>query len=221
MDDYDTFKIHQFDISTMVKNPAIYINGKRGSGKTVLIQSILKEHGIIPDLVFDPAERAFPNYSKFVPSENIITTKDINIIVDKLQKIVADAITDAENRCHRNRFIIFEQTGRSHGIDYAQLFKKDIFIELLYNARRYHIGFCVMTQCATDYITYHLTSQADYIFLIKESSSIERKRMCKKYYGSDNKILNELLDSNTVNYQTLVINHRSRCKKGNRSMINN
>ena len=69
---YAKLNFRQFKLSDMVDHPAILTIGKRGSGKSVLIKTILKHYKNIPaGIVICPTDRLNDSYSEWYPKSFI------------------------------------------------------------------------------------------------------------------------------------------------------
>ena len=72
----ETIVVNKFDLNSMVKNPTILLNAKRGSGKSVCIKHLLWYFGSIlhypVGVLCSKSEAVDPFYQKFFPRDHVI-----------------------------------------------------------------------------------------------------------------------------------------------------
>lgn len=167
-----SFTINQFDIDTLIRNPAICMIGRRGTDKSKTIQSILEDRGIIPDLVFDPTEKLHSFYSSFVPQKNIVVSGSF----ERLNRLLLDAQSDVRRGIKKNRFVVFDNVMMN------KVTKNKAVNDLLLNSHNYNIGYILSVQTPLG-VKPSIRNKLDYVFLLADESVHDKKKLFDNYGG--------------------------------------
>ena len=168
MDCIGNFKLELMDTSSY---PSILIIGKRSSGKTVLIDNILQyfEKRYNSDTtIFCPREKFQPFYKPKYPNATIKYSFDN----DSMREILNDATIMLEGNYNtKTKIVVFDDCLVNHN------WREDVSIsQLLFNGRNYRIPYILCMQSPLTMTPYY-RHNFDYIFLLKENSTIVRKRL--------------------------------------------
>jgi hypothetical protein len=204
--------INEFDLNTMVEDPAIVLLAKRGSGKSVLVRAILQHFSVkVPvGIVISPTDRMSSFYGDFIPDSYIYFKFESDTIERMLQR--QKEIIDKEKirkkqgkRTNVHAFIVMDDCLGSKG-DWA----KDPFIsELLYNGRHYKIMYILTMQFPLG-IKPDLRCNFDYIFLLADDTVSNQKRIYEHYAGMfpNFEAFKQVFIQLTVDYGSMVIVNR-------------
>jgi hypothetical protein len=199
--------ISEFDLNTMVKDPAISIIGKRECGKSWLIKDFihkwLNAHKISEVLVISPQDKISNFYSKFIENvQHYYNPKLIEIILKK-QKV------NIENGIENKYLVVFDDCFVSKG----SWVKDQATQELLLNGRHYNISYIFSMQIPLG-ITPELRSNFDYNVLFKDDIISNLKRMYDHYAGvfPTFKSFKMVYDQLTDDYGAMIIVNRGSKK---------
>ncbi len=210
------FHLRQFDLNQMVTNPSILMLGKRGSGKSFLIKHLVNYfhyHRRVPGgAVISPTERMNSFYKWFFPDSYIHNdAKD-----ETLKKILTrqSCMIEKEKQNKRNDIIDPELDAAGLLVMDDCLTKKswakdESVTEILMNGRHYKLTYVLTTQ--TPYgITPDLRLNFDYVFLFREDSTINKRRLWDMYASMfpDFETFEPVFDECTRDYGVMVIDNR-------------
>ena len=203
--------LKKFDMKSLKDNSVIALIAKRRSGKSFLCRDILYHHrGIPAGIVICPTEKANQFYGDFVP--NLFIHDDYKeCILDKLlkrQSILKEKVnkgSDIDNRA----FLIMDDCM------YDNKWTKDKCIQNIFmNGRHYNLLFILLMQFPLG-IPPSLRTNIDYVFLLKETITGNKKRLYEHYAGMfpSLDIFSQVLDNCTENFEALVIDNTTRSAK--------
>ncbi len=198
-------KIKRWDIATHLKKKPgsiILLLGKRGTGKSVLLQQIahvMAENGNI-DIAFgfSPTDESNGVLSSFLPKSLIHSEFDENVI----QSIMNSQKRALKQGKTLKRVVLFLD---DCGYDSAKIFKSKVMKNLFYNGRHYCIGLVMSMQYCMDAGT-SFRSNVDVTISLKEQIQSNRERLWKQYFGAfeSMKEFNLAMNACTNNYSSIV-----------------
>lgn len=205
----DNLPIRQFKLAQMVKNPAIMMIAKRGSGKSWIVRAIMMHFNSIPcGVVISPTDRMSSFYNDFFPDTYIhykYESRLITRILDRQSQMI-----DKEKQGKKldpRAFIIMDDClgDKKSWVNDAPV------LELLFNGRHYQIMYILTMQYPLG-ITPQLRANFDYIFLLREDFINNQKKLYDHYAGmfptfdSFRQVFTELV----ADYGCMVIDNRSQ-----------
>ena len=195
--------IKQFKLETMVDNPSIVVIAARGSGKSIIVKSILDYFKNIPvGVVISPSEKVDPFFSDFFPLSFIYDTFKSELI----EKILKE---QEGKKIDTRAFIVMDDCLA----DKDKWAKDPTVYELLYNGRHYDLMYILTMQFPLG-IKPELRLNFDYIFLLADTRLSNQKRIFDHYAGvfpnfeSFRQVFNQLTDD----YGAMVISNRTKSK---------
>lgn len=209
---YNKFKIFEFKLNTMVENPAILMIAKRGSGKSYIARDLIYHYRDIPGgVVISPTDRLAGYYKNFFP--DLFIHYDIKDTIFK--KILTRQLMIIEKKNQKNkigkkidtRSILIMDDCLSRKKSWA---KDETIIEILMNGRHYNITYLLTMQSPMGIIP-DLRLNFDYIFLLKEASVINQKKIYDNYASMfpTLQIFIKVFRQCTQNHCSMVIDNRS------------
>lgn len=191
----------RFDTSIIKANRVILITGKRGTGKTTLLEYLLFKLRDRFDVVIGMggSHASVKMLEGFMPKCMVFGAP----IIRKIEKLVevSKALIQAGKR--REFLLVLDDcTFRK------DIFKYPIFREIFMNGRNYALTFIISAQYIMDLET-DLRSQVDYVFTFKELIRANQKRLWEYFYGMiDNfRDFQTVLQANTKNFECLVMDN--------------
>jgi hypothetical protein len=205
-------KIKRFDLKKMAENCTIAMIAKRASGKSYLTREILYHKRDLPAAIaISRTEKLNTFYGEFIPDIYIYDEFDTSILT-KIFARQAKMNEDNKRRLEEGKkpkddrlMIIMDDCMSSKG----SWIKDQNILELFFNGRHHHVSFILTMQFALG-IPPEMRSNFDYIFLLAEDFTSNRKRLYDHYAGmfpsfeSFQKVFSEI----TQNYGVMVIDNR-------------
>lgn len=180
--DYNKFQIAEFELNSMVVDPAIVMIAKRGSGKSWVTRDIVYNYRHLPGgVVIAPTDRMNPFYKFFFPDLFI----HYDITPDLLKKILLRQSLILEKEKDKKKkglkidphgILIMDDCLSRKG-SWA---KDESIMEILMNGRHYKLTYILTMQTPLG-ITPDLRLNFDYVFLLKEDSAINLKKLYENY----------------------------------------
>lgn len=211
---YDThidegIKLNEFNLDNMCPNPHILIIGKRGSGKSQLIGNILTKLGLAGNTtIISPTERMNVEYSKRFLNAQIHFTITEDVVKNVLQKqtVMMDKQKKYENINPSGIFVMDDCLAQKGNWREMQSIK-----EIMMNSRHYALTNITAMQSPID-LPPEMRLNFDYIFLFKEDSAINRKKIWMNYASMFPSIdeFEKVFSKATEGFGTMVINNRSQ-----------
>lgn len=227
-----TLKIKRWNHSMMGDNVVCVILGKRNTGKSVLMRSIMhdKLRHMPYGIAVSGTEAVNPTYTGILPPEMVheeYSTELLGNIIDVQRKKVQEKKERDTLRARfksdphmlsvypaidSRQFLILDDF-----LQDAALFTKDRNLKFtLFNGRHLHINLLMIMQyiCPPGWGPAY-RAQCDYIFVLRENSVQNRKRIWEMYAGCipTFKLFNQIMDKVTENYGVLVIDNRTQSNK--------
>jgi hypothetical protein len=180
----DKLHINTFTFDMLVKNAAIVMIAKRGSGKSWVVRALLQFFKDIPvGLIISPTDKLSKFYSTFIPESYIHYQYKSEII-----KSVMARQTEIKRKFYEKKeqgkkldpraYIVMDDCLGQKG----SWMRDEAIMELLFNGRHYELMYVLTMQFPLG-ITPELRSNFDYVFLLADDIISNQKRMYDHYAG--------------------------------------
>lgn len=208
---YNKFQILEFKLSRMVIDPSIVMIAKRGSGKSFITRDLVYNYRKIPGgCVLAPTDRMNSFYKYFFPDLYI----HYDIKDTTFKKILARQSMMIEKMKEKKKVGLKVDPSAILIMDDCLARKKswakdESIMEILMNGRHYRLTYILTMQTPLG-ITPDLRLNFDYVFLLKEDSTINKKKLWDNYasmfpsMGAFEKVFGKC----TEDYRAMVIDNR-------------
>jgi hypothetical protein len=209
-------QIKRFNISEMCEHATMAMIAKRASGKSYLTREILYHRKNLPSAVaISRTEKLNKFYSEFIPDSYIYSEYDSEILskIYQRQSVMNELNKDRKKENKKELddrlIIIMDDCMSSKGT----WLKDPNILELFFNGRHHHLSFILTMQFSLG-IPPELRSNFDYIFLLAEDITSNRKRLYEHYAGMfpTFDIFQQVFNEITEDYGVMVINNRIHSK---------
>lgn len=208
---YNKFQIVEFDLKKMVKDPAIVMIAKRGSGKSWVTRDIIFHYRHIPGgVVIAPTDRMSSFYKFFFPDlyihYDIKETILKKILVRQSMMIEKETEKKKQGKKMDPSGILIMDDCLSKKKSWA---KDENITEILMNGRHYRLTYILTMQTPLG-ITPDLRLNFDYVFLLKEDSAINKKKLWDNYASVFHTLMafEKVFDECTKDFCSMVIDNR-------------
>lgn len=171
------YGIDYFNVDKMRKNPVILVIGKRCSGKTALINQLIKRMNFTDmnqGLIVSRNDKTGQFYSECYPNANVeysLNNNSFSKFLEKQTNIINDeSITD------KSGYVIIEDC-----LSRTKETTESSVWEALMNGRNYHLTTIVSMQVPK--LPQDIGLNVDYIFIMNQDSAINRELCWKKFCG--------------------------------------
>jgi hypothetical protein len=204
--------IKRFEIKDMCEHATMAMIAKRASGKSYLTREIMYHKKSIPAAIaISRTEKLNKFYSDFIPDSYIYSEYDSDVLSKVYER---QSIMNEENKVRKNHgktekddrvIVIMDDCMSSKGT----WLKDQNILELFFNGRHHHLSFILTMQFSLG-IPPELRSNFDYIFLLAEDITSNRKRLYDHYAGMfpTFDIFQQVFSEITADYGVMVINNR-------------
>jgi hypothetical protein len=210
-------ELKKFDISSIKDDAVIVFIGKRRTGKSFLVRDLLYYHTDIPiGTVVSATEGANRFFRDFVPYSCIYdeVTPELTSNIIKRQKKKSKSMkkeysTYGTTRIDPRTFVIFDDCL------YDSSWSKDKNVKALFmNGRHLKTLFIITMQYPLG-IPPNLRTNVDYVFILRENITQNRRRIYENYAGifPTYEIFSQIMDQCTENYECLVIDNTTLSNK--------
>lgn len=206
--------LKKFDMNKITDDKVVVLIGKRNTGKSFLVRDILYHNRNIPiGTVISPTEMANHFYSEMLPKKFIHNeySPEITSNIIKRQKKLVKQITKDKTRYGKSMidprlFLIMDDCL------YDQSWSKDENIRCMFMNGRHFKLFYILTMQTPLGIPPSLRSNIDYIFILRENITSNRKKIHEHYAGifPSYDLFSQVLEQCTNNYECLVIDNTSK-----------
>lgn len=205
------FELALFDPSTMAENAAIVMVAKRGSGKSVLICDIMYHKRTIPcGSVISPTDGVNPFFRSFFPDlyTHYDISEDIMSNIMKRQIIITRKSKEKAKKglkVDRRAILVMDDC-----IADAKAWANSTMIRVvMMNGRHYGLTYILAMQDPLG-VPPKLRGNFDYVFLLKEKSDINKKKIFDNFASSfgDFNLFKQVLDQATQDFRALVIDNK-------------
>lgn len=194
-------KIRRFDPARQMRDGRISLFiGRRGTGKTVLLEDIMYHMRSRWDfgLLFTPTEDTAGMFRKHVPTAWIYS----NYSETRLEQMIASQrAISASGKAQRSLFFVTDDCGFD-----KSSFKSKTTRDIYYNGRHVKISLLSCMQYCLD-LPPELRTQVDYVFCLKENIAANKMRLWRSFFGMFEKYedFSRTLDSLTQSYGCIVL----------------
>lgn len=208
---YNKFQILEFRLENMVNDPSIVMIAKRGSGKSYITRDIIYHYRHIPGgVVIAPTDKMNSFYKYFFPDlyihyefkENILK----KILVRQSMMIEKEREKKKQGRKVDPSGILIMDDCLARKKSWA---KDESIMEILMNGRHYRLTYILTMQTPLG-ITPDLRLNFDYVFLLKEDSTINKKKLWDNYASMFPSLaaFEKVFAKCTEDYRSMVIDNR-------------
>lgn len=189
----------KFDPSQMKPHRTILLIGKRGTGKSTLMEDLL-QHMTYVDyaMCFSPTQDSLDMYQRHMPAS--WTHADFDPA--RVESMVAlQRATPKERK--RNVLLVLDDCAADKRVT-----KSAAIRDLFYNGRHQHCTFVMSMQYCLD-LGPDLRSNIDYVICLRDGILANRMRLHKYFYGMFEKFADfcTVLDHTTDNWGALVVDN--------------
>ena len=210
-------RLRKFDMKSLKAGSVVVLIGKRETGKSFLVRDILYHNKDMPiGTIISGTEGANSFYSHMVPSIYIYGEYEPQIIdnVIKRQVLVRNEMKkEVAMRGHTNidprAFLILDDCL------YDASWTKDKNVRSLFmNGRHYNETFIITMQYCMG-IPPSLSTNVDYVFILRENLINNRKKLYEQYAGMfpSFDIFCQVMDQCTENYECIVLHNNAKSNK--------
>ena len=203
----EQISLKKFDAKNIDHHSKIAIIGAPGTGKSTLITDLLyhTKEKLPMHVIMSSTEECNNHYSNMFPHIRIYDKCDhevVNELVERQKKALCNKIPNPE--C----CLVLDDCVDSNTMKYKSI------KEIIKNGKYYKLFYIMAMQYCMD-IPPELRVCLDYIFILKDSFQINRKRLFESFGGifPSFEIFSQILDSCTNNYTCLVIKNRGISNK--------
>lgn len=201
-----TIPVKQFDMSQLKMNSVIVVIGRRNSGKSTLIKDILYHQRRLPaGCVISGSEEVNSFYSSFIPSiliKNEFRTEHLENLF-KRQKSVLQRAGEGALSVSPDCFLVMDDCL------FDNKWTRDVEMRRVFlNGRHYKITYLLSLQYPLG-ISPFLRTQIDYVFILRDQSLNNRKRLYVNYAGviPTFELFCKMMDRLTSDYGCMVIDN--------------
>jgi len=197
--DTNTVPIHCYDFNEIREKSFVHIIGKRGTGKSNMIKTLIKRFNDIErKVVISPQEK----YNRFYSDYSINTNTNIDIYEDYSSEIIATLLAEQKKDPSRRIILALDDCICNKAIT-----QQYIMQELLTNYSIYNITLMLATQTAN--INMYYSDYVTHIIMLKNHNIHERKKLYDRYatFFSTFDLFNLIFSEVTKNYDALLINN--------------
>jgi len=224
-DDGSTYSLKKFD-PMIIENkrldpnqgpPSIILLGSKRTGKTYLIRDLMSYLCKIPQgIIITGSEGSSEVFSTFFPKSCIFDSVDQNML-NRFKRIIK---TQRKLRAKKSKedyscFILFDDCGYDN-----KTLKETVMNQLFMNGRHYKILIIMAVQyCRT--IPPPMRQNADYVFIMRTPSYVERKKIWEDFGASipDINTFNCIMDKCTENYGCVMLDKTTISNKIERNVF--
>jgi hypothetical protein len=209
-------QIKKFNISEMVEHCTIAMIAKRASGKSYLTKEIMyHKRDIASAIAISRTEKLNKFYSEIIPDSFIYSEYEPEILSkiyerqSRMNNDNARRVKEGKKEKDDRIMLIMDDCMSSKGT----WLKDPNILELFFNGRHHHVSFILTMQFSLG-IPPELRSNFDYVFLLAEDVTSNRKRLYEHYAGMfpTLAIFEQVFGEITENYGVMVIDNRIHSK---------
>lgn len=200
------YRIRKFNMKKIQRDKIVALVGRRGSGKSTILEDICCNVKTIPmATVICRTREGRKSYSKFIP-ESYIYDKYSEKVISNVLKRQDAAVEQHEQGKLANPYALLVMDDCLHD---AKIWTRDENIQhIFYNGRHDKLMFVFAMQYSLG-IPPELRNQIDYVFLLKENKINNRRRLYEHYAGMfpSYEIFSKVFDEFTNDFECLVIDN--------------
>lgn len=223
-------ELSKFNMTKIKEDKVVVFLGKRETGKSFLVKDLLYYHQDIPvGTIISGTEGANGYYSKMVPSIFIHGEYKEEVVVNyiKRQKIVIREMKHEMERRGYGHLTPREYFDRGLStIDpraflilddclYDDSWTKNKQVRALFMNGRHYFNFFIITLQYALGIPPRLRTNVDYVFILRENITRNRKQIYEQYAGMfpTYEMFSQVMDQCTENFECIVIDNNSKSNK--------
>jgi len=191
-------------------SPVICIIGKRNTGKSEVIRSLLYHNRGIPcGIIISPTETGNKFYSSFCPDSFIHHSFDADLLA-RIMTRQRKRVQKFGKICKNNFFIILDDCMYESKEICGNKYIKEIFR----NGRHFQITIIVTAQYVMD-LPVALRSNIDFVFCMQENNVANVERLYKSFFGifQSKQSFAQAFNVVTENYGSMVCDNLSRSNR--------
>lgn len=207
-----------FDPSVMKADATVLLLGKRGTGKSTLLQDLMYHvhTRLFAGIAMAPTEDSVTMFESFLPRCFVFN----NFSVDAVERLMQTK--RVLSRMNRKKQSQAELEGKEFVRRHVAVLLDDCMYEkknlkhtairdIFMNGRHEDVFFMNLQQYVMD-MSPDMRNQVDYIFALRDTSMENRVKLWKTFFGmfSDYSDFSEVFDRCTENYECLVLCNRSQ-----------
>ncbi|AGC01916.1 A32-like packaging ATPase [Acanthamoeba polyphaga moumouvirus] len=208
---FNKFTFFEFKLEKMVIDPSIVMIAKRGSGKSFITRDIIYHYRHVPGgVVIAPTDKMNSFYKYFFPDLYIhydIKETILTKILERQRKMIQKQKEKKKLgiRIDPSGILIMDDC-LARKKSWA---KDESIMEILMNGRHYKLTYILTMQTPLG-ITPDLRLNFDYVFLLKEDSAINLKKLYENYASMFPNIytFEKAFKKCTEDYKSMVIDNR-------------
>lgn len=206
-------KLNEFSLKMMTDHPTICMIAKRDSGKSFIAKEILYYYRDLQcGAIISPTERTNPFYKDFFP--DLFIHYDIK---DQLLKriLLRQTLMGFKAETKRNQGKFVDPTAiliMDDCLARAKNWKKNVLIsEIMMNGRHYKLIYILTMQTPLG-IGPELRLNFDYVFLLKDNSSINMKKLFDNYASvfPSQRVFEKVFRYCTADFRCMVVNNKTK-----------
>lgn len=200
-------RLRKFDPTTMKPHRIILLVGKRGTGKSVLLNDLMYYISQMVDyaVAMTPTEESARTFREHMP-ESWIYDGFNGPKIDALLAMQRDA---AKKQKLRKIFVVLDDCMYDKKV-LKNLGIRDIFM----NGRHLYLTFTVAMQYVMD-MTPDLRTQVDYVFALRENIISNKQKLWKYFFGMFERFedFNRVMDKCTEDHGCIMLDNTSKSNK--------
>jgi Cdc6-like AAA superfamily ATPase len=196
-------RVQRFVPEDIKENRIIFIIGKRGTGKTILLRDIMSKYPPVDICVgMTPTEETADVFREFLPESCIY--HEFNLA--KLEQMLAVQRELIRKKINRRFLLILDDCLYQKGC-----LKSSAMRDLVMNGRHLHIALAVCVQYLMD-ISPDIRANIDYTFALRENIIANRAKMWKFFFGMFSKYEDfaKAMDATTNNFCCMVMDNTNK-----------
>ena len=198
-------KLHKFDFSTIPPDGRIIlVIGKRGSGKSTLIENIAYNLRMRFDFAIgmSPTLSSITMLEKHIPPA-MVFGKGFNM--DTFKKLLGITAQISRSKKFRKSLLLMDDCNADR-----EAFRSKEMRDAFMNGRHYDINIIWAMHYCMDILP-ALRTQVDYVFVLKDNIRANKERLHRNFFGMFNKVdeFIQVMDKCTENNECLVLDNTS------------
>lgn len=193
--------LKKFDPTTMKRHRIILFVGKRGTGKSVLMNDMLYHFRNVVDfgIAFSPTEETAESFRRCMPEQWIYSSFDPT----KLESMLRMQRNNAKQGRMRDLFLVMDDCMFD-----KKVLKGTGIRDLFMNGRHLHLTYFNAMQYVMD-MGPDLRTQVDYVFALRENIISNKVKLWKYFFGMFENFndFSKVMDKCTQNYSCIVLDN--------------
>jgi energy-coupling factor transporter ATP-binding protein EcfA2 len=196
------FRIKQWDCDSLRDGRIILLVGRRGSGKSTMMENIMYalRDRLDVGVAMTPTEESMDAFRAHIPETFVYPAYD----VAQVQRLLsAQRVRLAERRALRHVYVFLDDCMYDKAI-----LKSVVMRDLFMNGRHLRITLCMAMQYLMD-MGPDLRTQCDYVICMAEKIQSNRHKLWKYFFGVFERYehFGRVLDATTADYGALILDN--------------